>query len=179
MAITPDEKDWTWTLERRCPECSFDARTVPVDAIADETLRLTAPWAQVLARPDVRTRPRQDVWSPLEYGCHVRDVCQVFAGRVDLILSHDETESQARFDNWDQDATAIEQRYADQDPAEVAVRLDESAVRASAAFAAVGPVGADQWGRRGLRSNGSAFTVASLGRYFLHDLAHHLVDVGA
>ena len=24
--ITPDDKNWTWVLERSCPECSFDAR---------------------------------------------------------------------------------------------------------------------------------------------------------
>jgi hypothetical protein len=23
-AITPDTKDWTWVLERACPECGFD-----------------------------------------------------------------------------------------------------------------------------------------------------------
>ena len=37
----------------------------------------------------------------------------------------------------------------------------------------------DQWGRTGLRSDGSEFTVLTLGQYFLHDLAHHLVDVRA
>lgn len=25
MAIVPDTKDWTWVLERACPECGFDA----------------------------------------------------------------------------------------------------------------------------------------------------------
>jgi hypothetical protein len=33
------------------------------------------------------------------------------------------------------------------------------------------------WDRPGLRSNGSRFTVASLGRYHLHDVVHHLRDV--
>ena len=42
-------------------------------------------------------------------------------------------------------------------------------------FAAVGP---DQWQRPGTRSNGSQFTVATLAVYFLHDLEHHLHDVG-
>ena len=27
-AITPDDKDWTWVLERPCPECGFDTRTI-------------------------------------------------------------------------------------------------------------------------------------------------------
>ena len=25
MPIVPDDKDWTWVLERPCPECGFDA----------------------------------------------------------------------------------------------------------------------------------------------------------
>lgn len=33
--------------------------------------------------------------------------------------------------------------------------------------------------RPGRRSNGSVFTVRTLGQYFLHDVVHHLHDVGA
>jgi hypothetical protein len=38
-------------------------------------------------------------------------------------------------------------------------------------------VGRDGWGRPGRRSDGSAFTVDSFARYFLHDPVHHLADV--
>jgi len=27
-SIEPDTKDWTWVLERPCPECGFDATAV-------------------------------------------------------------------------------------------------------------------------------------------------------
>ncbi len=37
----------------------------------------------------------------------------------------------------------------------------------------------DQWDLRGTRSNGSKFTVATLGIYLVHDIEHHLHDVGA
>jgi hypothetical protein len=40
-------------------------------------------------------------------------------------------------------------------------------------------VSGDAWERRGIRSNGSQFTVATLAVYFLHDVEHHLHDVGA
>jgi len=36
-----------------------------------------------------------------------------------------------------------------------------------------------QWSRPGRRSNGSVFTMESLGLYYLHDGQHHLHDVGA
>jgi hypothetical protein len=34
------------------------------------------------------------------------------------------------------------------------------------------------WSRRGLRSNGSEFTIASIAIYLLHDIVHHAHDVG-
>jgi hypothetical protein len=30
MAIVPDDKNWTWVLERPCPECDFSADTIDV-----------------------------------------------------------------------------------------------------------------------------------------------------
>jgi hypothetical protein len=170
--IEPDTKDWTWTLERPCPECGFEASTVAAGDIASQTLTLTSPWAEVLARPDATQRPAPSVWSPLEYGCHVRDVCRVFEGRVRQMLAEDG----ARFANWDQDATALEQGYAAQSPALVGAELQESAQQIAGTF---GQVQGEEWSRRGLRSDGSEFTVLTLGQYFLHDLAHHLVDVRA
>ena len=38
---------------------------------------------------------------------------------------------------------------------------------------------ADAWGRRGYRSNGSEFTIESIGVYHLHDIVHHAWDVRA
>ena len=38
------------------------------------------------------------------------------------------------------------------------------------------PLGEEQ--RRGIRSNGSEFTILTLAQYFLHDVVHHLHDVG-
>jgi hypothetical protein len=170
--VIPDTKDWTWTLQRPCPECGFDARQVTPAEIAGQTLTLAAPWATVLRRSDVRDRPAPRVWSPLEYGCHVRDVCRVFEGRVRLMLAKDAPE----FENWDQDAAAVADRYHQQDPAVVSAELSAASAVTAAVFAGVG---VDQWQRTGLRGNGSQFTVHSLGQYFLHDLTHHLVDVRA
>jgi hypothetical protein len=110
------------------------------------------------------------VWSPLEYACHVRDVFDVFTRRLELML----TENDPLFDNWDQDATALEDDYAAQDPTQVADQLVTAAARAVAAFAAVSQ---DAWSRSGRRSDGARFTVETLGRYFVHDPEHHLWDV--
>jgi hypothetical protein len=112
------------------------------------------------------------VWSPLEYGCHVRDVCVLFGQRLQLMLTQDDPV----FANWDQDQTALERRYWEQRPAAVAAELIAAADTVAAGFAAVH---ADQWDRPGRRSNGSVFTVDTFARYFLHDLAHHAADIAA
>jgi hypothetical protein len=170
--IEPDTKDWTWTLQRPCPECGFEASAVAAQDISRLTLESTAPWAAVLGRPDAADRPGPGVWSPLEYACHVRDVCRVFDGRVNLMLD----EESPRFANWDQDETAVAERYGEQDPGAVASDLSAAAQVVADSFARVE---GEEWSRTGLRSDGSEFTVLTLGQYFLHDLAHHLVDVRA
>jgi hypothetical protein len=85
------------------------------------------------------------------------------------------TDDDAGFADWDQDGTAVELRYADQDPSAVAAELAHAGLALADALAAVRD---DQWDRRGRRSNGSEFTVDSLARYLLHDVEHHLYDVG-
>ncbi len=129
-------------------------------------------WSQVLRRSDVRDRPAPTVWSPLEYACHVRDVHRIFAARVDLMLQ----QVAPTFVNWDQDETAIVSRYADQDPSEVDIELIEAAGHVAGLYATVTPETA---GRRCLRSNGSEFTIVTLGTYHQHDVVHHVRDVGA
>ncbi len=64
--------------------------------------------------------------------------------------------------------------YASQDPASVAGELAEAANAVADTYARVP---ADAWSRRGLRSNGSEFTVTSIARYHLHDIVHHAWDV--
>lgn len=170
--IAPDSKDWTWVLQRPCPECRFSAADVDPSQLADR-LRVNADhWQDVMRLPDVRTRPRPAVWSPLEYGCHVRDVHRTMARRVSLMLDEDTP----TFPNWDQDATAVAERYTEQDPARVAGELAAAAAAAAELYAGVS---GSAWDRPGLRTNGSRFTIASLGRYHLHDVVHHLHDVDA
>ena len=72
--IVPDTKNWTWVLEKRCDDCGFDASVFDASQTGPAVRDLSERWRVVLARPDVGVRPRPDVWSPLEYGCHVRDV---------------------------------------------------------------------------------------------------------
>ena len=168
--IEPDTKDWTWVLSRPCPECGFDAASVHHTEVADQIRTDATEWLQRLGEASAAQRRKPGVWSTLEYGCHVRDVHRIFNHRVRLMLTEDEP----RFPNWDQDETAIADDYASQDPATVATELFDAASVVADTYANV-PAGA--WSRRGLRSNGSEFTIATIAIYHLHDIVHHAYDV--
>ena len=165
-----DDKDWTWVLERPCPDCGFDAGSMPLgqarallDAAASSMLR-------ALSTSTARMRPRPTTWSALEYACHVRDTCDVFRARIDLVVEQDNP----TFPNWDQDATAIESRYDQQEPQTVATELRRALDELLDQLDAIPN---DAWERPALRSNGSRFTLASLLRYLVHDPVHHAHDV--
>src|SRR5690348_5227748 len=100
MAITPDTKDWTWVLERPCPECGFDTQGFAVEAVPGMIMANTAAWQAALdGASDARARPEPSKWSPLEYACHVRDVFRLYDQRLELMLSQDDP----LFPNWDQE----------------------------------------------------------------------------
>jgi hypothetical protein len=170
MTIVPDGKDWTWVLERACPECGFDTRLVSRDEIPAMLRLNAAAWRAPLAAPGAAERTQPDRWSPLEYGCHVRDVFRLYDYRLGLMLTQDDP----LYPNWDQDETAVADRYASQDPAVVA---DELVVAADALADHFAAVSGDRWLRPGRRSDGASFTVETFGRYFIHDPIHHLHDV--
>jgi hypothetical protein len=170
MTIIPDDKDWTWVLDRPCEECGFVAASHPRDSFARAIRENAQQWTEVLARDDVRERPREDKWSPLEYSCHVRDVYKVMGGRLGRMLDEDNPV----FDNWDQDETALEDRYELQQPELVSGELIDAANTYADRFDGVTD---EQWSRPGTRSNGSHFSVETLGAYGLHDVVHHLWDV--
>ena len=90
MGITPDTKDWTWVLERPCPECGFDTQGFAVEAVPGMIMANTAAWQAALdGASDARARPEPSKWSPLEYACHVRDVFRLYDQRLELMLSQE------------------------------------------------------------------------------------------
>ena len=170
MPIDPDTKNWTWVLERACPDCGFDSSAVDYDDIPDLIRADVERWKAVLRREDAPVRPDDSTWSALEYAAHVRDAHRIFRTRLALVLTEDDPE----FENWDQDATALAEDYNAQNPATVASELGEAARTLADDFAAVPP---EDRHRTGRRSDGSNFSVESLAAYYIHDPIHHLWDV--
>jgi len=174
IAIVPDDKDWTWVLERACPECGFDAATFPAGDVSGLVLRVASAWLAVLAEAasddELRRRPSPDRWSTLEYACHVGDVFRLYDERLQLMLTRDNP----LYPNWDQDEAAVAGRYGERETSRVAGDLAGAAAKIAARFATVSDA---QWQRTGERSDGARFTVDTFARYFIHDPVHHLWDV--
>lgn len=173
MTITPDAKDWTWVLSRPCPDCGFDSTRVAGREVPGLIRQVALAWRGVLTGPGpgVAVRPTPGRWSPLEYGCHVRDVLRIGDARLLLML----IQVHPLFPNWDQDQTAVDAGYASQDADAVATGLAASAARLSADLEGLSR---REWERTGRRSDGTVFTVDSFARYVAHDPIHHLADVG-
>lgn len=69
-----------------CPECGHPLHEPAVAAVPRQLAELAARYRRVLLAPGpderLRRRPAPDVWSPLEYAGHVRDVLLVQRDRV-------------------------------------------------------------------------------------------------
>jgi hypothetical protein len=173
MSIVPETKSWTWVLERACTACGFVAPDLERERVAPALRDVARDLAtRLLAGDDAwqRTRPDPATWAPVEYACHVRDVFRIFDARLQRMLADDDP----ALENWDQDATAVADDYAAQDPDVVAAELMREVEPLAARFERVhGP----QWDRPATRSDGARFTVDTFARYLVHDPVHHLWDL--
>lgn len=167
--ISPDTRDWTDVLTGGCSECGFTGTEDPT-GVPSTLAEAAATWQTVLTRADATERRSPDRWSDVEYAAHMRDVLDEFRRRTERMLA----ETDPTLDNFDGDAVAVDSDYAHQIPAEVALR-----VAAESYARLLSQVSGEEWDRRGFRSDGHAFTVASLTFYGLHEVRHHLGDVGA
>jgi len=120
----------------------------------------------------VRRRPAPDVWSALEYGCHVRDVLTVQRQRVTQALDEDVPD----FASMRREERVVEEGYNQQVPSVVA---DQVAGAAGALAGLLESLDDGGWARTGiyhwpvtkLRS------VEWIGQHSLHECVHHLQDI--
>lgn len=170
MSITPDTKDWTWVLNNACPECGCAAQNFALEDIAPTARSIEPLWRDALSAPHASQRPAPQVWSVVEYGAHIADVLTIMRERLELMLAYDNP----NFANWDQDQAALDGGYAQCEADTVMTQISSNLELFASAYEHVQP---EQQDRTGMRSNGSAFTVLTLGQYALHDLIHHGWDV--
>ncbi len=170
-ARRPDTGLEDWDREPgSCARCGFDARAVRPMEVKNRIYANASAWRGVLAAPGATVRPAADRWSPVEHGCHVRDVHRAFTARLRRMLAEDVPVLHEREPGVD----AVPGGYGDQDPARVAADLAAAAATATELY---GSVTGEQWQRRATRGDGPTFTVASLACHHLHHAEHHLVEV--
>jgi len=170
--IVPDDKDWTVVLREICSECAHDVRGVTPEDIVAELPSKVDRYLLVLHREHARERTDPKRWSEQEYAVHVADMLQTMVLRLNLMLSEDEP----TFASWDQDEAAEQGKYNELDTEEAAQRLRGAAAVFSNRLEGISP---HDYHRKGLRSNGAAFTVTTLAQYAWHDVLHHLWDLKA
>lgn len=167
----PETRDWTFVIERGCHDCDY----TPHDPVTT-TSRLTAAaarWRNALLEPGVRDRPSQEVWSPVEYACHARDMIRLLGERVAAMLDRDDPE----FADWDGDSAAVERSYWAVEPRVISVDLTNCTHHTLDVLARIPPADSVAWARTGRRSDGVSFSIGSLSQYLVHDVEHHLHDV--
>ncbi len=158
----------------RCTECGFEYR---LNEFAGAGPAICAGSALIAAEmqqhPDgLGRRIRPDVWSPLEYACHLRDVLLVQRERVLMARRRD----RPSFDPMGRDERVDHDGYADQDPLDVTRQL----LDAAAMFANVlARLGREDWSRTVIYNYPSR-TERSLqwvAMHTLHEVRHHHMDI--
>jgi hypothetical protein len=114
------------------------------------------------------------VWSALEYVCHVRDVLLVQRDRAVLAR----VEERPSFARMYRDERVLICRYADQDPGDVLTQLAMAAEMCALVFDGLDD---RNWSRRLVYNwpERAEFDLAWLGRHTVHEVEHHLRDVGS
>lgn len=157
----------------RCQECGFVYENVRRDDIARDLRALSARYGAVLAEHDnlLRAHPLPDVWSALEYACHMRDVYRVQRERVLLALA----EEQPAFASMRRDERVVEELYNEQQPAEVALEIGEAADSLAGMLESLDDNG---WNRTGIYNypERRVRTIEWIGRHTVHEGEHHLED---
>ena len=164
-----------------CEECGFDGDSLsPADtttALRSFARRYRAPLTRFLPAEDgdaiVRQRPDPSTWSALEYACHVRDVFDLYATRVQRTL----VEDTPTLEPMGRDERAVRDRYNEQDPGAVADQLAGNAERLADLLDGVD---ADDWERTAVNPypEPAPRTLLWMARHVVHEGSHHLLDIG-
>lgn len=159
-----------------CDECGFTYDDVAVTDLPARVLGDVAPYRAAVLEAEtagvVRQRPTPEVWSPLEYACHMRDVLVVQRERLQRALDEERPE----FASMGPDQRAVDDDYNGQDPAFVLDELDVAATAFAERLATLAPDDWDRTGVYGVAGIGER-DVAWIGRHTLHEVVHHLMDI--
>ncbi|WP_275412507.1 FtsK/SpoIIIE domain-containing protein [Actinoplanes palleronii] len=173
LAATPHADLLAALHTDHCAECGFTYRSI-APAEVPSRLRTTGSRfaAALLAATDLRRRPAPDVWSALEYTCHVRDMLRVQRDRLALALAVDNPS----FTPMGRDERPVRDAYNTQDPHTVLTELDQAAEALAAAVEALTPAELARTGTYNWPSPATR-TLLWVARHTLHETVHHTLDI--
>ncbi|MDX6240509.1 MAG: hypothetical protein QOG10_5329 [Kribbellaceae bacterium] len=162
-----------------CDECGFEYEAGEHQAVVTTLVRQAAECSMALTKaaagpdPDVvRIRPEPEVWSAIEYACHVRDGLEVQRFRIAQCLAED----RPVYAPMDRTGRVKEEKYELQDPMVVAAAL----MRFAREFgAAARPLTPPQLAKLGLY-NYPVRAPRPLNwviRHTAHEIQHHRYDI--
>ncbi|MHB8440195.1 MAG: DinB family protein [Acidimicrobiales bacterium] len=163
----------------RCNECGFTYEDHLSNVVVDELSALGAAYRHRLAAEDgaqgrevLTHHPAPEIWSVLEYACHVRDVLLAQRERLFLAL----VEDRPSFAPIYRDRRAVLARYNEEDPGCVA---NEIVIAAGLVARAFGGLDTDGWTRFCISNvpEPTARSVEWLAQHTLHEGVHHLFDI--
>ncbi len=160
-------------VEGRCDECGFDYDNPDLAAVLDRLAGQAGEYAGLLAGASgVAVRPESEVWSALEYACHVRDVLEIQTARIAQTLAEDVP----TYVPMNRERRLVDERYAEQDPAAVTAALEARAQEFVAAAVALGPAELARTGTYNYPSP-AVRPLSWLTRHAAHEVQHHHLDV--
>ena len=158
----------------RCEECGFEYDLSEASAAAPAIVEGIGELAVLLndSAADLRTRRRPQTWSPLEYGCHVRDVLLVQRERVLAARRVD----RPSFDPMGRNERVEHDGYAEQDAGDVVRQLTDAAHLFANVLSRLGP---EEWERSVMYSYPrlSERSLQWVAVHTVHEVRHHLLDV--
>lgn len=163
--------EWVQIQAKSCPQCGQNPASARPTELGAAGVAESVAWRSFLLAADdnyLRTNPTIDVWSPLQYGMHVRDMLRVFGDRI-LLAIRDDNPTVPWFDpgaeGW--------RRYNEMNPSDVAAEVDRQAERLAVILE---DCQESDWDRRAMRDGVDSFTVAGMACFAVHEAHHHLLD---
>lgn len=162
-------------LVERCQECGFAYDLTAAARAGDEIRAGAAELARLLTATERHTLARRtapELWSPLEYACHVRDVLITQRERVLLARRVDVPAAVP----MGRDERVAHDGYAESDPAEVA---EEVTAAARLLANTLRRLDTPDWERRIVYNwpQRSERTLRWVALNTQHEVRHHLLDI--
>jgi hypothetical protein len=168
---------WQWARAQtaRCPQCGHHPAATERSTLGAQLMESAGAWRAFLMEADesyLRIIPAPGIFSPVQYGAHVRDILRVYGDRILIMLREDDPV----FPQFNPDESVWD-GYNHLSREELAGDIEAQARRLSDIFDRLQPA---QWSLTMIRDGGTdgvyKFTVAGLASYAVHEAHHHLLD---